>query len=355
MTTRRHIAVSLMGILVGSVFAAPARALDVVYRRSTSRPTQGTITDDSRTSISVKARLRKTPEVVPVNDIVRVRFDGEPASLNLNRIDEAGGRLKRALDGYVKAFSDSSLTNERLKTDLEFLIARVTAKLALVDPALRKQAVAKLEAFRKTHSGSFRYYETLSWLAKVYMAQRNFTAVPAVFASLEKAPWHDYQMAARIGKARLLLLQNQLNEAQAAFQAVIGEPAKGPFGLARRYEAQIGKATCLQRQKRYADAVKELENVIQHAPAEASALQAEAYLRQGDNLEALGKTKEAVMAYLHVDLLFSQEKPLHAEALYHLVRLWAAVGKPGRAADARARLTGTYPNSPWSRKLQAGG
>lgn len=353
--SRRHVAVSLMGILIGGAVAAPAQALDMVYRRSASRPTQGTITDDSKTSISVKARLRKTPEVVPVNDIVRVRFDGEPASLNLNRIDEAAGRLKRALDGYVKAFSDSSLSNDRLKTDLEFLIARVTAKLALTDPAQGKQAISKLEAFRKAHAGSFRYYETLSWLGKVYMAQRNFTAAPAVFESLEKAPWHDYQMAARIGKARLLLLQNRLGDAQAAFQVVIGEPAKGPFDLARRYEAQIGKATCLQLQKRYADAVKELDNVIQHAPAEASALQAEAYLRQGANLEALGKTKEAVMAYLHVDLLFSREKPLHAEALFHLARLWTALGKPGRAADTRARLTGTYPNSPWSKKSQSGG
>jgi len=172
---------------------------------------------------------------------------------------------------------------------------------------------------------------------------------------MEKAPWHDYQMAARIGKARLLLLQNKLSDAQAAFQVVIGEPAKNSSELARRYEAQIGKATCLQLQKQYAEAVKELNDVIQHAPAEASALQAEAYLRQGDNLEAEGKTKEAVLAYLHVDLLFSREKPLHAEALFHLVRLWTAVGKPSRAADARARLTGTYPNSPWSKKLQSGG
>jgi len=60
-----------------------------------------------------------------------------------------------------------------------------------------------------------------------------------------------------------------------------------------------------------------------------------------------------LIAYLHVDVLFSTEKSFHPEALYNLTRLWNAVQQPDRANEAADKLTSEYPNSPWAQKLKA--
>jgi hypothetical protein len=116
----------------------------------------------------------------------------------------------------------------------------------------------------------------------------------------------------------------------------------------------LGVATCHQRQNQFQEAAKELDLIIKEAPATDSKTMGEAYLRKGDNLLAAGQKKDALLAYLHVDVLFSGEKDLHAEALYHLSTLWNEVAQPGRAADARAKLTADYPNSDWAKKLAGG-
>ena len=87
------------------------------------------------------------------------------------------------------------------------------------------------------------------------------------------------------------------------------------------------------------------------ASPEDTRVQAEAYLRQGDCLRAQGNAKEAILAYLHIPVLFSSEGDLHAESLHHLVTLWEEVGKPERAADARQELETRYPDTEWAKKL----
>jgi hypothetical protein len=98
-----------------------------------------------------------------------------------------------------------------------------------------------------------------------------------------------------------------------------------------------------------------LEEVIRDIPADATPLQAEAYLRQGDSLRATGKNKPALYAYLHVDLLFPGEEEFHAEALYRLSQLWSTVGHADRAAEDSARLQDRYPNSEWAKQVTGAG
>ena len=113
-------------------------------------------------------------------------------------------------------------------------------------------------------------------------------------------------------------------------------------------------ATCLQRQNKNQEAADELDKIIKEAPATDTKTMGEAYLRKGDNLLAAGQKKDALLAYLHVDILFSAEKDLHAEALYHLSTLWSEVNQPSRAGEARTKLGTDYPNSEWNKRLIGG-
>ena len=336
------------------VQVSPTLALDVVYRKSTEKPTQGTITRITRDGITVTPKLGK-PTTVPTNDIENVRWDGEPAKLNLARSDEKSGRIEKALETYRDVLKQIAPNKSNLKRDVEFLIARATAKLALVDPSKRQEAIQLLQSFLKRAGESFRYYEAVGLLGKLYLAEKEFAKAKESFEQLSRAPWPDYKMAARSAMAHILLAQGKVSEALAAFDEVLRTKAQTPLEKQRRWEAMLGKAHCLVQQKKYEQALKILQDVIREAPAENSRIQAEAYVRQGDCLQAMGKAKEAVLAYLHVPVLFPSESELHAEALYHLSRLWNAVERPERAADARAELESKYPDSPWTKRLTQAG
>ncbi len=351
----RRFVVILVGIILAGVSADRSLAVDVVTRRSTKTPASGEITDVSKTELTVKRGSKE--EKIPANDVLRVKWGGEPAKLNITRTQEEGGRFRLALDGYKDALADAS--KPQLKADIEYLIARTTAKMALADPTKLDDAIKKLDAYRNAHSDSFRQYELLNYLGQLYMAKKDVENARTAFTQLGQAPWNDTKMAAQNYNARLMLLEDNVDGALKAFDAVIGGTAAGAGAaeLSQKYEAMLGKATCLTTQKKYGEAVKVLDEVIKQASAQNTRLQAEAYVRQGDCLQAQGKIKEAVLAYLHVDVLFAAEKSLHAEALYHLAKLsmLPAVDHPERSAEARAKLENEYPNSEWTKKLKAAG
>jgi TolA-binding protein len=72
---------------------------------------------------------------------------------------------------------------------------------------------------------------------------------------------------------------------------------------------------------------------------------------KGDCLKSQGKVKEAILAYLHVPVLFEKEKVALAEALYNLAVLWPRADQPERGLAAQQELQENYPDSPWTKKL----
>lgn len=341
----------------GAVFGAavllvaavrPGWAVDEVIRHSEG-PAGGTVTQISKTEVVVERQIGD-PINVPANDIVAIRWDGEPPKLNLARSDEQGGRLDRALAGFQECLSEIS-DKPNIKTAVDYLIARTTAKIALNDDSKIDEAIQMLERFRQANPDHYRSYDALKYLGEVHLANENYVQAQSAFDQLGNAPWPDLQMAAKIASARLKLAQDDVAGALADFQAVAGQEASGPAETARKHEAMLGKATCLMKQQNLDEAITTLEQVANESSADATSVLAEVYVRKGDCLQSLGRSKEAVLAYLHVPVLFPQETTAHAESLFHLSRLWGVVGRPDRAAAARAELESKYPNSEWTKKL----
>lgn len=341
----------IFAVVLLAVFATTVRS-DTVTRKSTKTPVAGDVTANSKDEITVTPKTGAAVKI-PANDVASISWAGEPATVNVVRGDEAGGRLPRALDGYTKALEGLKSPSPGLKSDLEFAIARTTAKIALADSTKLDDAIKKLETFRATHSDNYNFYECQSFLGQVHVAKKDYVKAKLAFDQLGKAPWKDYQMASKIAGGRLLLLENKADEAAAAFDAVVAMKAGSPAEELQRQEAMLGKAKILTTQSKHDDAVKLLEEVIAKAPPEDRRVQAEAYVRQGDCLQAQGKNKDALLAYLHVDVLFSNEKSLHAESLYHISRLWSKVGQAARATEAREKLEAEYPNSDWTKQIKA--
>lgn len=344
-----RIAVLLCGAMLAFPLHAPAAQLT---KKGQKQPIVGEITKITKLDVTIKPKTKEA-ETVPVNEIVRLRFDDEPAGLNLARTHEEKGAHALAIDAYTKALTELKSTNPDLKADIEYLIARTVARQALTDPSKQEDAIKRLEAFRKAHGDSFRYFEATDFLARVQLEKKDYDGAKATFATMEQAPWSDYKMAALIGNARVQFRQGQFGPALEAFNQVIAMPGTSESETSRKHEAMLGKAICLQQQSQFAEAITVLDEVIDKVSPEDKRVQAEAYVRQGDCLQQTGKPKEALFAYLKVDVLYRQESAAHAEALYNLAKLWKVIGQTSRGEDANAELQKEYPNSEWAKKAPA--
>ncbi len=321
-----------------------------VIRKSVKAPLEGDVTEITQKDISVKKGNDTTK--VEANDIVQIQWKGEPSKVGLGRSAEKTGRYDAALQNYTESLADAPASPAGLKIDLQWAVVRVTAKLAQSNSAQVDAAITKLEEFNKANPNHYTHFDALRLLGLAYVAKADLAKARTTFDLLAKAPWKDYQLMADINVGKLLQLEGKADEAVTAFDKVIAGAT--PAEETQRQEALLGKAKVLTAQMKYPDASTLLDEVLAKSNPDEIALQAEAYVRQGDCFEAQNKTKEALLAYLHVDVLFPQEAGLHAESLYHLSKLWQKDGKKDRAEESRARLEELYPQSEWTRRLKAG-
>jgi tetratricopeptide (TPR) repeat protein len=354
----RQLALSVAcGLSVCAFLSGSASGIDTVTRKSTEKAAAGEITSVSKTEVVVTPAVGD-PTTVPVNDIVDVDWEEAPPSLKLGRSQETGGQFDLALKSYQQAATENTSNEPNLRAEITFSIARVRARQALADPALAADSMAELKAFTEANRDHYRFYEAELLLGEVALAADDLVTADGAFNSVARAPWNDHQMAAKIGLARIMLKRNDIPGAKAAFDEVAAANAVDPIEVARKLEAMLGQAKCLQAQSQHAEAVKILDEVVRQSGEKDTRLQAEAYVRQGVSYAALGdQPKQAVMAFLHVDVVpsLALHADFHSEALYQLAQLWPTVGQPARAADAAARLEQEYPNSEWTKRLSGGG
>lgn len=337
-------------LLLGSHPLLTAHAADTVVRRG-SKNVSGDIASVDKSEVTVKVKVPKEETVtIPANEIVSISWTGEAPEAGVARSDDNGGRYAKAIEGYQKCLQTSKTTNPAAKLDFEFGIARCTARQALGEPAQIDAAIKTLEAFKSQEH--YRHYEALELLGELQLAKRDFDKAATVFKELGRAPWKSTKMAAKVQLARLAIAEQKLDDALSQYDSVAAEEAAGPGELPQKQAAQLGKARVLLLQQKGAEALPLLESLVNDIDGDETDLQAEAYLRQGDCLRELGRDKDAILAYLRVDLLFAAARTQHPEALYQLSKLWAKVGQAERAEEARDRLAESYPGSEWATKLK---
>lgn len=328
--------------IVTTVAASQANAVDIITRKDALRRLGGTIKSTTKTTVTIEVSGKS--QQVPVNVIKSIEWTGQPGALAGYLTSESAGRLQNALDGYQKLLKGGMLPTDRLKSEVQYYATRAAAKIALTSPKKQAAAIAALESHQTKNPESHHFYEAQALLADLYLASKSYAKATTALAELKKAPWKDVQVAAQNSEARVLLAQGKATEALAGYNAVLASVGTDAKMKPIRNAAVLGKAACLKETKKYNESLKVLENVVASAALGESEVLAEAYLLRGDNQLALGNTKDALMAYLHVDVLFAKETKFHPHALSQLARLWKAVGHPTRAAKAQRDLETLYPD-----------
>ncbi len=175
------------------------------------------------------------------------------------------------------------------------------------------------------------------------LQSEDYTGALATIAELARLPKGAER--ATVLRTSVLAKQGKHEQALSELEKVI---TAAPKNSPRRRAALLAKAESLAGLKKFSEAETLLHEVIEANPPEDALAQAPAYNTLGDCLKAANRPKDALLAYLHTDLLYSKDKVEHPRALYNIVEIFRQLKQDGRADDFAQRLKQEYPRSPWS-------
>jgi tetratricopeptide (TPR) repeat protein len=310
----------------------------------------GEVSDMTPTEITLN-KGQANSHAVAVNTIKSIAFEGEPSELAQARLNAISGSYAKAQQ-LLEKVDANQLKRDFMKQDLEYYQAYVAAKLAETGEGEIDFAGKKLNAFVKNYPNSFHYLEASELMGDLLMISGRFEIAQKQYAELAKAPWPDYKMRAAVAIGRALQAQDKHAEAIQEFDSALALPDDGPEAQTQKLAASLGKATSLAETGKADDATAMIEKIIQDADPQQKELNARAYNALGSCYEKANKNKDALFAFLHVDVLYGTVPDSHAEALYHLVSLWKTIGQDDRSREARETLQQKYAASRWAKQLK---
>lgn len=314
---------------------------------------QGQIVDVSPNGVELETR--DGSKKLSIETIRDIRLGGEPEGLRDARnllLRKDGAAALEELDKI--AADELEGIDDRIKQEIAFVRAAAIARRALASGDALPAAQKAVADFLAANPRSLHLYATQELLGNLLAAQGKMAEATGAYSVLDKGPPAVEVRAATL-KADLLFGQAKYPDAQREYESAIKAAAAitGDSGTRAAREAQLGRARCLIRQGKVADAVSTVTGIIAATEGDDESL-GRAYNVLGEAWKtAGGKDREALIAYLTVDLVHNELPDDHAEALFHLVDLWGKVNFPERAREARQTLEAAYPDSPWTKKLAA--
>src|SRR4029079_9823362 len=153
---------------------------------------------------------------------------------------------------------------------------------------------------------------------------------------------------ANIASGRALIGEKQYDQALDKFKAVLGSGESTTEAVRQKNLATVGRAICLAETGKVDEAVTILKDLIDKNDPQDAVLFARLYNALGRCYLKQNKPKDAVLAFLHTDMLYQADADAHAEALYYLSKHWTDINKADRANAAKNTLRERYAGSVWA-------
>jgi tetratricopeptide (TPR) repeat protein len=308
----------------------------------------GTVKSMSPTEVTIGGSVTET--VVPVNEIAAVIYSPEPRGLSEARAAYDAGRYSEVF-AALNEIKPEQIRREEMKTEIEFYRAMAAARLVSFGSLDQKTATSagmELNRFLTEHKDSHHFYEVNEVLGDLLAALKNPNAF-RYYDAVASAPWPDYKVRGGLLKGRAEQMHGNHPAAIKHFDAALATPASSAAAERQVLLARVGKAASLAETGAVKEAMESLQQVIAKADEGDGEVFARAYNALGACYRKQGGTKEALLEYLKVDLLFNSVPDAHAEALYYLSQLWNEARHPQRARAAAETLEERYAASRWNR------
>lgn len=287
---------------------------------------------------------------VSVNEIRVVNFGDEPPGLRQGRARAVAGKFADALQ-ELKKVDATSISRPLVKLDLQFYLALCQGREALRSGAGKAEATEAMLAFVRSNASSNHFFQAADVLGDLAVAQGDYESAVKYYGGISsKNPWAEDRMRALLAEADARVKQENFTEAQKRYESILAQKADAPEEKRLKLLAEVGRGRCLAETTTADEGINVIEQVIAENDAADTELFGRAYNALGACLQISNKPKDALMAYLHVDVLFYGDAETHAEALYHLSKLWQVAKNQDRAAVAANLLQQRYAGSVWAEK-----
>ncbi len=347
MRTLRHL--FFVGLLLAPSSVGWAQInRDSISVKSSPRQVLGTITETSADEITLT--VDGSAERVAADDVERiVRLSDDPAGLRSVRDLVRSGQLARALE-EIEDVKVPAGSRDVVRQEVLYFRAVATAQLALQGTRDITEAARLVGAFLAKNSNSFHFYPACETLGDLAMALGKYDAAKKYYGKLAESKSELWKSRSSLLQGRALQLAGDFSAATKLYEQVAASTGGSSDSDRDKALAQIGQVACLAELGRHAEGVKLAEEVIARADPQDTELFARAYNALGSCYRKANQPEDAVLAYLHVDLLFFRVPDAHAEALYYLSQLWPAAGKPNEATKAKKLLNDRYASTAWGQK-----
>ena len=210
-------------------------------------------------------------------------------------------------------------------------------------------AGSQMFGFIKNYPNNIHYFEACQLLGDLLVAKGAYAAAQTYYAKLASSPFEDLKMRRASASARAVETGEDRRGAEGVRRRV-GQRDEQRAGRVGALRGETGQGPLPCPMKRSDEAVRMAEEIIAKADAKDEALMADAYITVGIAYRQANRPKDALLAFLHVDVVYDNVPELHAEALANLIDVFLELHKPGHSGDCKQRLLKEYPNSPWAKR-----
>jgi tetratricopeptide (TPR) repeat protein len=336
---------TMLALVCIATIAAPGHCDDKVYKKG-GKEVSGSIDQITSSGIAMVSGAK-----VLSSNVEYVRYDREPPQLSSVRGLTKKGDYAEALAEINGLEAPSRLA---LIEDIAYRKAYCLFQLSMPrDLNAKKIAITALTNFIGKHPSSFYFYDANRAIGDIFVVAGYPAKALPYYKTLANSRIQAYQLAGKLAMADVLYGENDFAKAKAAYESIMNIAPVDAVSRTYALQGKLGYAACLAGMKESAKALAITEDVIKKADPAAEELHARAYNTLGkcylvsDRKDA---KKQALRAFLIVDIVYSAYPEQHAEALYRLQDLWAEIGERGNANESRARLEQQYPGSTWARR-----
>ncbi len=337
----------MVAVVLGCLAARTGWAADVV--KTADGKIEGQVSAMSPTEVTVTQG--GSSKTIPVNQIESISFEEDPVLVRRARESVQAGRYEDASKALENVKTDDIQRAEILQ-DIEFYGALSSAKLALKGELEIPEAGKRMAAFVSAYPKSYHYLEACETVGDLLMALGQFSRAREFYERVGKAPWPEYKLRAAVSMGQILLAEKKPDEAMKFFQHVLDSKSESEQAAAQRSVAVLGKARCLVQTGKPDEAAQLADGVITKAEADDADLLARAYLVLGIAHHKAGRAQDAMYALLRVDSMYSNNRDAHAEALAHLVPVFAVLKKEDRVKETKRVLEDQYGDTRWGQAAE---
>ncbi len=318
------------------------------------------VLDDGRTRDNVEVREEKFAAIkfrdrgrndeVAGEKVVEIRYQGAPPTFMAGQSQLRGGAFDRAVQSFTSARNGAA--------DGSWLWFHATYWLGEAQRKNGNPTEAMAEYQRVLEKGADHWLApaAIYGLGRAQTDAARYPNAVTTFKRLDTGFGEAWGFKGKVGEADALFAQKQYAPARGAYETA--ERGASRFPAIRR-QAQVGIGNCYVADKRYDDAVRYFEGIINQSGGVDPEVGGGAWVGIGDcrfaqakeNQNDPNRLKEALIAYQTAVVRYAGVQGSYPRALFQSATIYKLLNLPALAKHQEDELRSRVPKSPYVKQL----